>query len=209
MSAISRSTQCRRCNRSILTRTAERHEGLCARCAGPNPSSGIFSALEFAGWLTMLPFLFLLLLVRLAFNYTTQFIPGTRSNLLKKFQTGWQPNFDHACRIWSRANCCFEGPVGYSAIITPEYLLVQIITQDITIDSGKILRAIDWRLPMLAAYCITVLENRGEITLLNKLPDDIAKSRAPIQSQCGCIGLTMALCDRWKQSTKRLRDRQE
>lgn len=189
--------RCTRCGTTILAKTAVRYGGRCAPCSNKRWYDGpreIAMFVWFFTWLLIVgPFLFVFLACRLAGDYVAKYTPGTRANLLAKLQQGWQPDWQTAKRCWSRAKTCFQGPVGYSAMVTPEFLLIKDVASNPSISTEEIFSEISVKQPMVAAYCIVTLVYRQEAKLLRKVHREVFESKAPIRSQYSCIAVETEL----------------
>lgn len=137
------------------------------------------------------PFLMLMYVPVMAWLKIAPSIPGTKANMVARLKGGWHPEWSKVCQIWSTSQSVCAGPIGPSAHLTPEYLLLNVIAGDSRISTEDIFNAISVSNATLSAYCIIALTYRDEYNLLNTLPIEILQSPETICVRLGCpVSLT-------------------
>jgi len=187
MATLNNRTACRKCGSSILLATAEHHKGKCALCAKKKwqlQLRELFRGLSlFAVW----PFLALMGGSVMLWNLASAWVPGTRGYLTRRVANGWNPDWLLVTKIWGNAPCLYKGPIGPSAGLTLEYLLLQRLAHNLTIPSSVVVESLDARAPMRTAYCVELLSMRDDRAILDVLPAEIMKVSRSVQTQVGCF----------------------
>lgn len=193
---VVRKVACRRCGVLILPTTATRFSGKCAPCgqrAGRIWREWTELTLTLPLLLVILPFAMLRRGLGWLYKEVSRFVPGSKENLKTRMLGGWTADWLTIKRVWSSAPAVFNGPVGGSAEITLEYLMLRQVSQDHTIASFEIAEAIDGSFPVLSAYCILALSERGEDEVLASLPPESLESDATFRLRAGCLGARQTL----------------
>lgn len=178
---------CTKCGVAILPETAERNGGKCAPCAA-RKRFALFRdlpghVLAIVAW----PFVAIVFLAVRLWKQVAAVVPGTKANLYSRLKEGWIPNWSTVQNVWMVAPCFYPGLIGPDARITLEFALLETLTNDESISSTVIAGAVDEDLPMLSAYCIEVLQRRGETEIVSSLPVEALEASATVDRQVGCF----------------------